>query len=336
MSASWQSTDGDIKGSRGAPSHLRSSRSRSSNPRPHIEAILSHTGDLSSFKICEYEVQWSDGDVLFHHFPDLKNESIFQDYLTAHRPPSTSRSSDVSHTSVTRSATLVAPAAAHARGLAPPSVSSSRSADSFGREAREFDASALSAREEPLDESEDSDPGSAVPAPRRKDSAVGLLEIHAGAKKLFEVQRKGKHGLADSITGLGKLELSLHELKAHQDSQYDSYSAYLDVAFSEQVMIAWLRALEYGRNILLIGAGCKARVVRRFATLMNKSDVFVADATVSVRDMLCFICRDLLKKDPKDIRSSALSLTYFTMDVLGTSTAHTSRNCCACMICCVP
>ena len=48
-------------------------------PEPTILEIVSVTGNNP--KTAEYEVRWSDGDVLFHHYPDLKDTDVFTRFL---------------------------------------------------------------------------------------------------------------------------------------------------------------------------------------------------------------------------------------------------------------
>ena len=55
-------------------------------PEPTVVAILSHDLDIPNRKATEYRVQYSDGDIVYHHRPQLRNDPVFQVYEREHFP----------------------------------------------------------------------------------------------------------------------------------------------------------------------------------------------------------------------------------------------------------
>jgi hypothetical protein len=58
---------------------------------PTAIEIISHTG--TNPNTAEYEVQYSDGDVVYHHYPDIRNDPLTPPYVAAHFPYVSRRSS---------------------------------------------------------------------------------------------------------------------------------------------------------------------------------------------------------------------------------------------------
>ena len=50
-------------------------------PEPIIDEILSADG--ADVKTAEFQVRWSDGEILYHHYPDLKSSDVFQRYIAS-------------------------------------------------------------------------------------------------------------------------------------------------------------------------------------------------------------------------------------------------------------
>jgi hypothetical protein len=62
----------------------------SSTVEPTAIEIMSHTGTKP--RTAEYEVQYSDGDVVYHHYPDIQDDPLTPPYIAAHFPSVSRRS----------------------------------------------------------------------------------------------------------------------------------------------------------------------------------------------------------------------------------------------------
>jgi hypothetical protein len=159
---------------------------------------------------------------------------------------------------------------------------------------------------------------------KRKSSTTapaGLLAVHGGADRLFSSQTRGAKGLRganSSSTPLERLNVKLEDVNQHARRTYPLDSAFLEKMVPLEILNNWIEALQAGRSVLIAGGvGNNRGVLTRFSKYLYKDDAFLVDSSGSVKELLDILVKDLLGKDPKDIKSSHLSLPLYTSDVAG-------------------
>lgn len=156
---------------------------------------------------------------------------------------------------------------------------------------------------------------------------LGQLAVHGGAARLFGVQRGGgaraRSGVSIPVPkqSLPVLDVTMRDI-LNERGNYSELESELNVAR----LYEWCRALEAGRSLLLTGVGCKRGVLDSLAGLLDKSDVFMVRPSCGVREMLDTLARELLAKDPKNMRSRGLSLPLYTNEIVSLLNAHYNRN----------
>ena len=144
-----------------------------------------------------------------------------------------------------------------------------------------------------------------------KNAESAGLPFHAGAKRLFNIQRgKGSKAPADKESLNVSFDISRGDLHRRVQSFKETHT------LSAEQLKAWIEALHAGMSIFVFGIGDKLSILHAFARCMDKSDVLLVEKGGSVKALLDAIVSHPLRKRVHDMRCRELSVFKYMEEVL--------------------